>query len=115
MGKFVISVRNYGTYHFILRADNGETILVSERYTGKSACRKGIQSVMKNSLREDCFDRRVTVNDKAYFNVRAGNGKVIATSEQYESSAAMEKGIKKVKEQAPAAKIIDETLKRKPS
>jgi uncharacterized protein YegP (UPF0339 family) len=46
---------------------------------------------------------------KYHFNLVAGNGQVIATSEAYESKASALNGIESVKENAPGAKIDDQT------
>lgn len=46
---------------------------------------------------------------KFHFNLVAGNGQVIATSETYESKAAALNGIESVQKNAPDAKIDDET------
>jgi hypothetical protein len=46
---------------------------------------------------------------KFHFNLVAGNGQVIATSEAYESKAAAMNGIKSVQTNAPDAKVEDET------
>ena len=46
---------------------------------------------------------------KFHFNLVAGNGQVIATSESYESKQAAMNGIKSVQTNAPDAKIEDET------
>jgi uncharacterized protein len=46
---------------------------------------------------------------KFHFNLQAGNGQVIATSETYESKAAALNGIKSVQTNAPDAKIDDQT------
>jgi uncharacterized protein len=46
---------------------------------------------------------------KFHFNLVAGNGQVIATSEAYESKSAALNGIKSVQTNAPDAKIDDET------
>jgi hypothetical protein len=46
---------------------------------------------------------------KFHFNLVAGNGQVIATSEAYESKSAAMNGIKSVQTNAPDAKIDDET------
>ena len=45
------------------------------------------------------------------FNLVATNGKVIATSEAYESKASAIKGIESVKRNAPDAEIDDQTDK----
>jgi uncharacterized protein YegP (UPF0339 family) len=49
MGKFEIYQDKSGEFRFRLKAGNGETIAVSEGYTTKSSCKKGIESVKKNA------------------------------------------------------------------
>ncbi|MBR2028814.1 MAG: YegP family protein [Oscillospiraceae bacterium] len=44
------------------------------------------------------------------FNLKAGNGEVIATSEVYESEAACRKGIASVAKNAPVAAVEDQTV-----
>jgi hypothetical protein len=46
---------------------------------------------------------------KFHFNLVAGNGQVIATSETYESKAAALNGIKSVQTNAPGAEVDDQT------
>jgi uncharacterized protein YegP (UPF0339 family) len=46
---------------------------------------------------------------KFHFNLVAGNGQVIATSEAYESKASALNGIKSVQTNAPSAQIEDQT------
>jgi uncharacterized protein YegP (UPF0339 family) len=48
---------------------------------------------------------------KFHFNLQAGNGQVIATSEAYESKESALKGIESVKTNAPGAPVDDETSK----
>jgi hypothetical protein len=47
---------------------------------------------------------------KFHFNLVATNGQVIATSESYESKAAMLNGIESVKKNAPIAQIDDQSI-----
>jgi uncharacterized protein len=46
---------------------------------------------------------------KFHFNLTAGNGQVIATSEAYESRESALKGIESVKTNAPGAELDDQT------
>jgi uncharacterized protein len=46
---------------------------------------------------------------KFHFNLVAGNGQVIATSEAYESKSAALNGIESVQTNAPGAEIDDQT------
>ena len=49
------------------------------------------------------------VNTGVTFNLKAGNGEIIATSEVYTTQAACLKGIESVKNNAPKAAIEDQT------
>ena len=51
-----------------------------------------------------------TVNSGIKFDLKAGNGEVIATSEVYESKAACLNGIESVKKNADAANVEDQTV-----
>jgi uncharacterized protein YegP (UPF0339 family) len=105
MGKFVITTRKNGEFQFNLKANNGQTILASEGYTTLAACENGIESVQKNAPDDGRYDRKTSTNGKAYFNLKAGNGQVIGTSEMYESEAGRENGIESVKANAPDATV----------
>ena len=105
MGKFVISVRKNGEYQFNLKATNGQVILASEGYTTKAACENGIASVKKNAPDDDRFDRKTSSNGKFHFNLKAGNGQIIGSSEMYESEAGRDNGIESVKRNAPDATV----------
>lgn len=48
--RFEIHVSNDGMFYFVLKARNGETIAVSETYTSKQMCKKGINSVRRNAI-----------------------------------------------------------------
>jgi uncharacterized protein YegP (UPF0339 family) len=109
MGKFVIKTQKDGQYVFNLLAGNGQSILRSEAYTTKAACVNGIESVKKNAPDDGRYDRKEASNGKPFFNLKAGNGQVIGTSELYESVASRENGIESVKKNAPDAETEDTT------
>ena len=108
-GKFVISKRSNGDFQFVLKAGNGQVILASQGYNDKAGAKNGIESVRKNSQDDGKFDRKSSSNGKPYFNLLAGNGQIIGSSEMYESEAARDNGIKSVQTNAPDAAIADET------
>ncbi|WP_336686878.1 YegP family protein [Chryseobacterium bernardetii] len=110
MGKFVITRRVNKEYQFNLKAKNGEIILTSEGYVQKASCHKGIESVKLNSLEDSRYERKVSVNDKDYFVLKARNGEIIGKSQLYSSKTVMENGIASVKSNALDAEIVDETL-----
>jgi len=109
MGKFVVKNTPTGI-KFDLKAGNGQVILTSEVYTTKAACLNGVESVKKNSQDDNRFDRLESKNGKPYFNLKAGNGQIIGTSEMYESVAARDNGIESVKKNAPDAELDDQTV-----
>ena len=132
MGKFVIKKTPSGGFNFSLYASNREKIAVSSQiYTTKSACKNGIASIGKNSVRcieegriEDQTLKKVEAKacpkfevylDKAglyRYRLIASNGESIAMSEEgYKSKSGCMNGIKSVSVNSPDAEIVDETLK----
>ena len=122
MGKFVIKAAKTGVM-FNLKASNGEIIATSEIYTTKSACKKGIASVIKNApiagVEDQTQEGFETVKhpkfqiytDKAgefRFRLRARNGEIIAASEGYKAMAGCVNGIESVKKNAAEGKIEEE-------
>lgn len=110
MGKFVISKRANGEFQFNLKAGNGQVILTSEGYSAKAGCENGIESVRKNSQDESNFDKKTSTNGKFYFNLKAGNGQIIGSSQMYESEQGRDNGISSVNENAAGASVEDETV-----
>jgi uncharacterized protein len=108
-GKFELKKASDGQFLFHLKAGNGEVILASERYKGKSGAENGIESVKKNAPVDARYDRREAKSGQPYFVLKAGNNEIIGQSELYSSTAAMEKGIESVKANAPTAPVVDLT------
>ena len=107
MGKFEIKKRTNGEFQFNLKAGNGQIILTSEGYSAKDGCKNGIESVKKNAPDDNNYDRKTSSNGKYYFNLKAGNGQIIGSSEMYESASGRDNGIESVKTNAPDATIED--------
>ncbi|HEX7833900.1 MAG TPA: YegP family protein [Pseudolysinimonas sp.] len=55
------------------------------------------------------FEIKKSANGKFHFNLKAGNGEIIATSEMYNSKDAAKNGIESVKKNAPTAEVVDLT------
>jgi uncharacterized protein YegP (UPF0339 family) len=108
-GKFEIFTDKKDEFRFRLKAGNGEIILASEGYKRKSGCVNGIESVKRNAPDDNRYQRKPARGGKFMFNLRAGNNKVIGTSETYNSVAARDKGVESVKKNAPGAKVDDQT------
>jgi len=122
MSKFVIRTVPSGI-KFDLKAGNGQTILTSEVYTTKAACRKGIASVARNAAAAKVENRTEEgyapltnpkfemYQDKAgeyRFRLKARNGEIIAVSEGYTARAGCLNGIESVQKNAPGADIVEE-------
>ena len=119
MGKFIIKRTKTGI-KFDLKAGNGEVIASSEVYQAEASCRKGIASVMRNSVIAPIEDQTVEgfdtlknpkfeiYTDKAgefRFRLKARNGQIIAHSEGYKAMNSCLNGIDSVKRNAPEAPI----------
>lgn len=55
------------------------------------------------------FEILKSSNDQFYFNLKAGNGQVVATSETYTTKQNCENGISSTKENAGDAEVVDLT------
>lgn len=102
-----------GSYMFNLTAENGQTILTSERYVTKAGAEGGITAVKLNSPYDVRYDRRTSSRGEPYFVLKAANGEIIGTSEMYSSTSARDNGIASVKNNGPAAPVDDQTGERK--
>ena len=119
MSKFVIRTVRSGV-KFDLRAGNGQIIATSEVYDSEAACRKGMESVMKNAASAKLEDQTETgyksvtnpkfeiYRDKGgsfRFRLKARNGQIIAVSEGYTTKIACENGVESVRKNAAEAEI----------
>lgn len=118
MSKFTILAVKSGL-KFNLRAGNGEIIAVSEVYTTRASCLKGMESVRvcapgaaveDQTLltgREKCpkFELYADKRGQFRFRLRAANGKIIAISEGYTTKAGCLAGIDSVRKNAPTAQV----------
>ena len=121
MGKFVVKEVKSG-FKFDLKAGNGEVIATSEVYTTEAACKKGIESVKKNSAVAGVEDQTVEGFEKVKhpkfeiyqdnsgefrFRLKATNGEIIATSEGYKAKAGCKNGIESVVKNAAEADVVE--------
>ncbi|SDL77268.1 hypothetical protein SAMN05661010_02503 [Modicisalibacter muralis] len=109
MGYYDIKLSGSSRYHFTLKAGNHETILSSEIYESKQGALSGILSCQTNSPLDERYDRQTARDGSPYFNLKAGNGQVIGTSEMYSSTAARDNGIESVKTNGPSTDVRDNT------
>ncbi|MEM7224045.1 MAG: YegP family protein [Pseudomonadota bacterium] len=108
-GKFEIYKDKAGEHRFRLKAANGQAILASEGYNQRSGAENGIQSVRRNAPDDARYERKETQSGKHMFNLKAGNGQVIGTSQSYESASARDNGVASFMKNAPDAEMVDLT------
>jgi uncharacterized protein len=97
LGWYELTKSSDGQFRFILKAGNGETILVSELYKAQQSAEIGIVSVQKNCADDEHYERKESQNGKHFFNLKALNHQVIGTSQMYATGATREAGIESVK------------------
>lgn len=85
-----------GQFHFNLIASNYEIILSSEGYTSRTGALGGVLSVLDHAGFRGNYVVNQAVNGQYYFNLQAGNGRIIGTSELYATRAGADKGIASV-------------------
>ena len=66
-------------------------------------------SVQKNAADEGRYEVKEAKNGKHHFNLKAGNGQVIGSSQLYKTESGMKKGIASVGKNAGDAKVSDLT------
>lgn len=110
MGKFIITNRIDGEFQFNLKTDNGENIFTSGGYKRKYSCMIGIEAVRVMVHDDARYVRKIAKNDREYFVLRAKNGNILGKSRLYYTESEMENCIISLKNNAPNAEVIDETI-----
>ena len=121
MGKFLIK-HDGEKIKFELAAANREIIASSDLYGTKSACMKGIASVIKNAPDAPVEDRTVKDFEKLInpkfeiykddggrfrFDLKAKNGQTVIFSEAYKAKASCKNGIESVRRNSVDAEIVE--------
>ena len=104
-GSYELSSNDKGQFRFVLKAENGQTILHSEHYETKASADNGIQSVQTNSPLDARYERKEASDGRPYFVLKAGNHQVIGTSQMYKDAAARDAGIESVKANGPTTTV----------
>jgi uncharacterized protein len=108
-GQFECYKVKAGEFRFRLVAGNGDVILSSDVYKSKLGCTKAIESVRVNSSNPDNFVREPTESGSHRFNLVSLNGRVIATSRDFETTSGYNNGIAIVAKLARGATLNDQT------
>ena len=112
MEKFVISKKINGEFQFDFIDKKGNILLRSGGYTRKTICIKGIESVKRNSQDISKFNRKRSLNNEPYFNLKSFNGKILGISQIFEDKVLRDSGIEYVKNKASNAPIEDQLIRK---
>ena len=104
---FELFVADNDEFYFNLKAANGEIVLSSEGYVGKSGAENGIASVRENGRDLDQYEVRIADNEEFYFVLKAGNGEIIGVSETYVSESNAYRGLETVAALIASEKVAD--------
>lgn len=122
MGKFIIRTQQ-DRFSFSLLAANSEPVALSDEYTSRSACLRGIESVRRNAaahIEDQTVRGFAELPNPKYelykdrkrqyrYRLRARNGKIIAVGGGHSDKGLCVKGIESVRRNAPKAKILEQT------
>lgn len=108
IGKFAVSANRGGGNYFNLKATNGQIILTSLMYNSPEDCNTAIESVRTHCSDDDRFERKISADNKNFFNLTSPDGRVLGKSEMYESAAGMENGIASVKKNGASTIVVEE-------
>jgi len=92
-GHFETFKGDDGLYYFQLIAANGEPLMRSDAYKSLSSAKGGITSAKTNGVNEARFKVIEADSGEYYFNLVAGNGKLLAMSETYVSQSNANRAI----------------------
>jgi hypothetical protein len=92
-GRFEIFTGRDGRFYFHLLAGNGQKVLHSQGYASQGGARDGVTSVRVNAADLGRYRLLQAVDGQWYFNVVAGNGRVVGTSELYTTKSNAERAV----------------------
>lgn len=109
MGYYKVHTAKNGKVYFNLHAGNNQVIMSSQMYASKDGCMNGIESCQKNSGDESNFEKKEAKNGQHTFNLKAGNGQVIGSSEMYTTTSSRDNGIASVQKNGSSTDVRDES------
>ncbi|MAT39266.1 MAG: hypothetical protein CL946_06655 [Ectothiorhodospiraceae bacterium] len=98
-----------GQYYFTLKAGNSEIILTSPRFDNKHDAVEGIKSAADNAPYASRYERFTTTTNHPIFMLKTVNGRILGTSELYDTESERDSGIDAVRTHGPTAILKDNT------
>ena len=96
-------------FRFSLKADNGDTLLLSEGYAAKASAQAGIASVQANAGNDGRYEKKAAAGGKAYFTLKAANHQVIGTSPMFGSEANRDAAMASAKACGATTEVRDQS------
>jgi len=93
-------------FYWNLHAGNGEIVLSGQGYSTEAAAYNGAFSVADNGLLEERYDVRPASGGGYYFNLKAGNGHIIGTSEVYSTHSSAVRACGSIIELLPTIDLL---------
>ena len=87
----------------------GNMLVKSENYKAKKSAVNGIESVKKNAAEASRYVMKEAKNGKLFFNLKASNGQIVATSAMFDSAADRDAAMAELTGHAEAAEVDDQT------
>jgi uncharacterized protein len=108
MSTYTTKVGTDNQYYFNFKNNNGNVLLTSEAYISTAARDNGIESVKTNLSDDNRYEHLISKNHKYYFNIKAGNGEVIARSTLFENEVEKSIAMSLIKRDGINALIVPE-------
>lgn len=100
-----------GKFFFRLKDEKGNVLLLSDGYTQKTNCEKGVGSVKRNARDRDRFIY-VSQSEGRGFAILSGNGRFPAQSPVFKNRSDLDKTLETTFKIAPIAEIKDLTKRK---
>ena len=104
-GRFETFTGKDGKFYFHLLAANGQKILQSQGYTSLAGAKNGVASVRTNGTTPSRYEVLEAQDGEWYFNLKAGNGWIIGTSEMYVSQYDANRAVSTVESDLETAHV----------
>jgi uncharacterized protein YegP (UPF0339 family) len=96
-------------YSFVFVDSGGNALVRSENYKARDSALKGIESVKKNCENDARYESKQAKNGKHFFNLKAANGQIVATSGMFASESERDNAIAALKKEAAKAQVEEQT------
>ena len=95
-------------YSFAFVTGDGDILVRSENYSAKKGAANGVASVKKNCVEDKRYELKASRDGRFYFNLKAANGQIVATSPMFASDTERSNAIALMKSNAFDATEVDE-------